>query len=157
MNILALLLVPAPARWTVAMVAAVLATPAVLRPVKNTPPGANRCITGENGSAPLAGTPSRNSWPTRARGVIASSVACAHDTGGGVRGRAGTGPDGRAGASAAGSGGTAAQAIAIEQAAIAPPIRNPRSTPLAHHNPAEPSNAARVALGLADTTGTLAR
>jgi hypothetical protein len=42
------------------VVTAVAATPAVLRPNKNTPPGANRSITGESSSAVFAGTPSKN-------------------------------------------------------------------------------------------------
>lgn len=122
----------------VAVVAAVGSMPAALRPVKKTPPGANRSITDEGGSV-RAGIPSRNSWPTRARGVIASRVACAQDTGG-VRGgcvRAG-GVDLRVfavGAGAAGSGVTA-QAIATAQAATAPLIRSPRSTATLQHGPA---------------------
>jgi hypothetical protein len=43
------------------VVTAVAATPAVLRPIKNTPPGANRSMTDENPSAVSAGTPSKNS------------------------------------------------------------------------------------------------
>jgi hypothetical protein len=42
------------------VVTAVAATPAVLRPIKNTPPGANRSIVDVCPSAEFAGTPSKN-------------------------------------------------------------------------------------------------
>ncbi|MGH3672924.1 MAG: hypothetical protein ACRDSH_20205 [Pseudonocardiaceae bacterium] len=96
--------------------------------------------------------PSRNNWPTRARGVIASKVACAQDTAGGAGGGgvvvdAGAGlADAGVGTGRAGTGGVEAQANATAHAAAAPPARNgPRncsSTPPPQHAPASAVTAA---------------
>ena len=110
------------------------ATPTALRPVKKMPPGANRSITGDSASGLLAGTPNRNSWPTRARGVIASSVACAQDTGSGADDcctRAREPADVSAGPARSG---VTPQAATTAHAATAPPIRSRRHNRLAHHN-----------------------